>query len=71
MKRECNKRLATLEISLFFNLSGYWTFILNFIFIFLDRILLCSPDWLGTKYVDQNGLKLTKVCLILHLQCWG
>jgi hypothetical protein len=31
------------------------------------RISLCSPCWLGTRYIDQASLEFTKVCLLLTL----
>lgn len=33
--------------------------------VFWDRILLCSPGYLGTQYIDQAGLGLTEICLPL------
>lgn len=30
----------------------------RFVFFFLDRVLSCNFDWLGTCYLDQAGLQL-------------
>lgn len=35
-----------------------------------DRLLLCSPDWPGTHYVDHIGLKFIETCPPLLLMCW-
>jgi hypothetical protein len=34
-----------------------------------DRVSLCINGWPGTCYADQNGLKLTEICLFLFLRC--
>lgn len=31
----------------------------------LDGVLLCSPGWPRTFYVNQVSLKLTEICLLL------
>jgi hypothetical protein len=36
-----------------------------FLFLFLDRVLLCSPGLSGTEYIDQAGLKLAAILLPL------
>ena len=39
--------------------------------VFWDRVSLCkSPGCPGTHYVDQDGLKLTEICLPLPPECW-
>ncbi|EDL86686.1 rCG41244, isoform CRA_a [Rattus norvegicus] len=41
--------------------------LLIFIFVFQDRVSLCSPDCPGTHSVDQEGLELTEIHLDLPL----
>lgn len=40
-----------------------------FLFAFQDRVLLCSPSWLGTHYIGQAGLQLSVICLPLPPEC--
>lgn len=37
--------------------------------LLLRRVAQCGLDYLGTHYVDKNGLKLTEICLFLFLRC--
>ena len=32
--------------------------------------MLCSHGWPATHYVDQAGLRLTEICLLLPPECW-
>ena len=41
-----------------------------FVFVFPDRVSLCSPGCPGTCSLDQAGLKLTEILLSLSLECW-
>lgn len=40
-----------------------------FLFVVWDRVSLCRPCWPETGYVDQAGLKLPEVCLLLPHSC--
>jgi hypothetical protein len=44
-------------IELFFLFVGCF-FVCLFVFVFRDRVSLCSPGCPGTHFVDQAGLKL-------------
>lgn len=37
--------------------TQFFCHVLNFLFLFEDGVLLCSPGWFGIYYVDQAGLK--------------
>lgn len=41
-----------------------------YLLTFVDRVSLCSCDWLGTCYVDEAGLKVVAIFLPLTLECW-
>jgi hypothetical protein len=41
----------------------------TFVLIFLDRVSLSNPGYLGTCSVDQAGLKFTEILLPLLLEC--
>jgi hypothetical protein len=42
----------------------------TFLFVFWDRVSLCSPGCSGTHSVDQTALELTEICLSLPPSCW-
>jgi hypothetical protein len=42
----------------------------SFLF-FEDTVFLCSPGWPRTWYIEQVGLKLTEIFLLLPLQVLG
>ena len=46
-------------------------FFKNRFFFFLDRVSLCSFDWLGAGFVDQAGLELIETHLPLSPEFWG
>jgi hypothetical protein len=39
------------------------------LYTFWRQALMYSPGWLKTGYVDQVGLELTEICLLLP-KCW-
>jgi hypothetical protein len=41
------------------------------IFVFQDRVSLCSPGCPGAHFVDQAGLELTEICLPLPHRVLG
>ena len=43
----------------------------TFCVLFWNRISLHSSSWSGTLYVDQAGLELIEVCLLLPLEFWN
>ena len=39
--------------------------------VFQDRVSLCnSPESPGTHFVDQAGIDLTEICLLLLSEFW-
>jgi hypothetical protein len=46
------------------------TFLFCFV-VFQDGVSLCSPGCPGTCSVDQAGLELTEICLLLPSECLG
>jgi hypothetical protein len=41
-----------------------------FAWCYLKQVSLCSPGCPGTCSVDQAGLELTEICLLLPSKCW-
>ena len=59
---------ATCQV-IFEKLRGLFIFFLFCIFVFQDKISLCSLSCPGPCSVDQAGLHLTEVCLPLPPNC--
>lgn len=39
--------------------------------LFRDLVCLCSPGYPSTLSVEQTGLKLTQICMILSPKGWN
>lgn len=64
--------LSTLWVCLVFLFVCFLSFLVLFfwfLFVVWDRVSLCRPCWPETGYVDQAGLKLPEVCLLLPHSC--